>query len=274
MTQEAPFIDRLFVYPVKGLAGLERSEAAITPFGLEGDRRYMLIDPAGRFMTQRLTPELTQFQVQALGPEQVTISMAGHGTLALPLDDGVATSSMGETQRVQIWDDVLQAAVGNDEADAFFSDALGRSVRLAWMPPNAEREADPAFAARGERVSFADGFPILVLGNASIAELNERLEIPVPANRFRANVLIGGSQPWIEDQWKTIRTEDATLDLVKPCARCVVITTDQESGERSKEPTATLSTYRVREGKVMVGVNAVAHPEGGVLRSGQRIDAA
>lgn len=271
MTDAAPFIERLTVYPVKGLAGLERTEATVTPFGLAGDRRYMLIDPEGRFMTQRMTPALTQFAVKPLSDDRISIAMPGSGTLELPLIDSEAAALMEDTRRVQIWDDSLDAHVGHAEADAFFSDALEQDVRLAWMPPGAQRMADPTYARRDERVSFADGFPILVLGRASIEELNERLEQPVRLNRFRANVLVGGSHPWAEDAWKQLMTEQVTLDLVKPCARCAVIATDQETGERSKEPTATLATYRKRDGKVMVGMNAVAHPDGGIIRTGERL---
>ena len=270
MSATAPFIEQLFVYPVKGLAGIALEEAVVTPFGLKGDRRYMLIDEAGRFMTQRATPLLTQFNVTMHGSDRVLVSMDGMGSIQLPMSDSDATALMPVTEQVQMWDDSLEAAIGNAEADAFFSDALKAPVRLAWMSPEARRMADPAYASNDERVSFADGFPILVLGTASVAELNDRLEIPVPLNRFRANVLVGNGTPWAEDTWVEMRAQEVVLELVKPCARCVVIATDQETGKRSTEPTATLATYRKRDGKVMVGMNAIARPDGGTIRVGEQ----
>jgi uncharacterized protein YcbX len=271
MSAQAPFIEQLVTYPVKGLPGIALDEAIVTPFGLRGDRRYMLIDPTGRFMSQRATPALTQFGVGIRGKESVSISMEGVGAIELSLDDIDTAGMMPERRQVQIWDDTLEAAVGNVEADAFFSDALQSPVRLAWMPPGARRIADSMYAQNEARVSFADGFPILVLGTTSIAELNQRLDQPVLLNRFRANVLVGNSKPWEEDAWVEMSTDKVSMELVKPCARCVVIATDQESGERSTEPTATLATYRVRDGKVMVGMNAVARPEGGILRVGEQL---
>jgi len=266
------YIERLSIHPVKGLRGLDVDRAQITPFGLRDDRRFMLVDATGRFMSQRKHPELTHFEVgidEAVeAVRRLVISHSDHGSIRVPLDP---SARQAERPTVTIWDDAVGAAAVSEEADAWFSGVLREEVRLVWMPDDANRFADPDHAPRGHRVSFADGFPILVLGSASIAELNGRLESPVPIRRFRANVIVGGSEAWAEDGWTVLETDDVRLELVKPCARCVVITTDQETGERSKEPTATLATYRVRDGKVMVGMNAVAEPEGAFLSVGQRI---
>jgi len=265
------FIEQLVIYPVKGLAGIAVDSAQITPFGLAGDRRYMLVDENGRFLTQRTLPQLTQFSVGMPSPEKVIIEWPDGDVVWLPMLSEDALERFPERKLVEVWGDEVEAATGWAEVDAFFSDALEKRVQLAWMPEDARRVADPDFTAHEELVSFADGFPILVLGSASIDELNQRLRDPVPMNRFRANVLVGGSEPWEEDTWKNMQVGDASVDLVKPCARCVVITTDQATGERSKEPTAALATYRRRDGKVMVGMNAVAHPHGATLRVGAHI---
>lgn len=264
-------IEQICVYPIKGLRGLEVDRARVTPFGLAGDRRYMLVDATGRFLTQRQHPALTRFQVSIEGDgraseePEIRITDEQNRSLRIALEPDIQTPDRVE---VTVWDDTVQAVQVSPEANAFFSDALGEDLRLVWMPKDADRYADPDFARKGDRVSFADGFPILVLGAASIDELNQRLARPVPINRFRANVIIAGSPAWAEDTWSEMERGDVRLDLVKPCARCVVITTDQESGERSKEPTATLATYRKRDGKVLVGMNAVAGPVGAYLETG------
>lgn len=272
MIEATPYIERLTIHPIKGLRGVDVDRALITPFGLQDDRRFMLVDADGRFMSQRKHPELTHFGVQipaVPGEERVFIvSHPDHGSIRIPLSPDVEDASRSE---VRIWDDTVVAEQVSSTADAWFTNVLGEEVRLVWMPEDADRHADPDHAPPGHRVNFADGFPILVLGSASIEELNGRLDVPVPIRRFRANVVIGGSEAWAEDGWTDLETDGVRLKLVKPCARCVVITTDQETGERSKEPTATLATYRVRGGKVMVGMNAVAEPSGAHLSVGQHI---
>ena len=272
-----PFIKQLFVYPIKGLRGLEVARARITPFGLAGDRRYMLVDRTGRFLTQRQHPALARFQVDLEADADMEEEGHAPGTALVRITDEQDRSirlafepdaPAAERIEVTVWNDTLEAAHTSAEASAFFSEALGEDIRLVWMPEDADRFADPTFAGKEDRVSFADGFPILVLGTASIDELNERLEAPVPINRFRANVLVSGSPAWAEDAWTDLECGSVRLRLVKPCARCVVITTDQKTGERSKEPTATLATYRKQDGKVLVGMNAVADPVGAYLSTG------
>lgn len=284
--QKLPYIEQLVIHPVKGLRGVSVDHVQITPFGLAGDRRYMLVDDRGRFMSQRRHPELTHFELELISPisgevdpkqadrkadrkaDSVRIHHAGSGSIVLPLDPEPADMARVE---VSIWDDTVQAEARFPESDSFFSEVLGERVRLVWMHEQAARFVDPAYARPGERVNFADGFPLLVLGSASIQELNTRLGQPLPINRFRANVIVGGAAPWQEDEWTRIVAGEVHLSLVRPCARCVVITTDQETGERSREPTATLATYRVREGKVMVGMNALAHPVGARLSVGEAL---
>ena len=265
---QTPFIQRLTVFPVKGLRGIDVNQAYVTPFGMQDDRRYMLVDTAGRFISQRKHPELTQFKVAFGEKHRLEITHERHGSVAIPRHPDATDATRHE---VLIWGDQVQAAAASSEADVFFSDVLGEAVRLVWMPAEADRMADPAWAPPGRRVSFADGFPVLVLGAASVDELNTRLAAPVSVRRFRANVVIGGAAPWAEDDWKVLETDGARFELVKPCARCVVIATDQQTGERTREPSATLATYRVRDGKVMVGMNAVASPVGGVVGVGQSV---
>lgn len=259
-------IAALTLFPVKGLRGIDVPQARITPFGLEGDRRWMIVGPEGRFRSQREVPALTHVGVSSEDQDWV-LEHPIAGVLRIPR----AGVPEGAPAQVIIWDDTVRARHAGAQAEAWLRAAFGEDLSLVWMPDDTIRPADPAWAGEGHRVSFADGFPLLVLGTASVAELNTRLATPIPANRFRANVLVEGGEPWAEDGWHTLIAPEATLRLVKPCARCVVITTDQQTGERSKEPTATLATYRRQEGKVMVGMNALAGPDGAILRVGDAL---
>lgn len=261
-------IARLTIFPVKGLRGVDVDEACITPFGLEGDRRYMLVDQGGTFISQRGHPQLTHIEVEATG-DAWRFSMEGHDSLSIPR----AGVPDGEEVQVDIWGDPVLARHAGAHASNWFSRVLGDSLRLVWMPESAFRPIEPGYAPQGSCVSFADGYPVLVLSRASVVELNSRLMEPVSEDRFRANIMVDGSAAWAEDGWKSIQTRTATLELVKPCARCVVITTHQQTGERSKEPTATLATYRKREGKVMVGMNALASPVAAWIRTGDALTA-
>lgn len=256
-------IARLTLFPVKGLRGIDVPQARITPFGLEGDRRYMIVGPDGRFHSQRDFPAFTHVAVAAEDGNWVLDHPAA-GVLRIPR----AGVPGGAPMDVVVWDDTVRARHAGAQASDWLRKAFGEELSLVWMPDEAQRPADPAWAGDGHRVSFADGFPLLVLGTASVAELNTRLTTPIPTDRFRANVLVEGGEPWAEDGWHTLTSPEATLRLVKPCARCVVITTDQQTGARSKEPTATLATYRRQEGKVMVGMNALAAPDGAILHAG------
>lgn len=257
----------LTIFPVKGLRGIDVPEARVSRFGLEGDRRYMIIGPEGHFRTQRDFPSFTHISVSAESEDWVLEHPAA-GSLRIPR----AGVPDGAPFNVVVWDDTVSARHAGAHTDAWLTRVLGEPLRMVWMPDEAHRPADPAWAGEGHTVSFADGFPLLVLGTASVAELNTRLASPIPANRFRANVLVEGGEPWAEDGWKSLHTAEVELRLVKPCARCVVITTDQRTGERSKEPTATLATYRRRNGKVMVGMNALAAPFGAILRVGDVLE--
>jgi len=261
-------ISGLSIYPVKALQGIDLQESSITPFGLEYDRRYMLTTSDGTFISQRSYPALATFSVAA-DASSLLISHASAGTITIPLSGPQHANS-----RAKIWNDDVAAFSGFEEADEYFSEALDEDIRLVWMPNASLRQADLEYSERGDRVSFADGYPVLLLGESSIADLNERLKSPVPMNRFRPNVVVRGSLAWEEDSWTRIDTKEASLRLVKPCARCAVTTTDQSTGETSKEPLATLATFRKRDSKVWVGMNCIPDADRmGVIRVGDIINA-
>ena len=253
-------VSALTIYPIKALAGIELQSATVTRHGLQYDRRFMLVDQAGKFMTQRANPELTAFSVH-LVDGNVVVGYPNGGSVAFP-----AHPSEGQGSRATVWDDAVDVTPVSKEVDTFFSDVLGSDVRLVGMPESSIRQVDQTYGREQDVVSFADGYPILVLGAASIGELNGRItakgNLAVPVNRFRPNILISGAEPWKEDTWTAMHFSAlpfprASIRLVKPCARCLVIRTDQKTGQRHAEPLETLVTYRKFGSKVLVGMNAI-----------------
>ena len=244
-------VTHLFVYPIKSLRGISLEVAPVTPFGLRYDRRFMLVRPDGTFITQRLHPELTVFDVE-IGADRVVVTHPDGSSIRIPVTGGAALNI-----RATVWDDVVDASVGFQEADSFFSDHMHEPLRLAWMLETTRRQTDLTHSQEGDRVSFADGYPILLVGQPSMDDLNRRLEIPLPINRFRPNIVVEGCDPWSEDSWTHVEMPGAALRLVKKCCRCVVTTTDQRSGERSKEPLATLAIFRKEGNKVWFGMNCI-----------------
>lgn len=213
-------------------------EALLGPLGLEHDRRWMVVRPDGRFLTQREEPRLARL-VPRLAPDRLLLALDGR-EFALPLAD------RGEPIVVTVWRERVEAVAPDPSVDRMLSEALSRPVRIVKFPDRAVRPCDPAFAPAGSRTAFADGFPLLVTSTASLEALNaaivERGAAPVPMERFRPNLVLDGLAAWVEDRAASLRFGEGTvLRLVKPCARCVVTTTDQETGARlGPEPIATL----------------------------------
>lgn len=258
----------LSIYPVKALRAVVVAEATVEARGLSGDRRFMLVDERGRFLSQREEPRLATLEATFEG-DALVLSAEGRA----PLE--VSKAPEGPEISVSIWDDTCTAVDVGDDAARWLEDVLGRAARLVHMPDRSVRPVDEAYAkSPGEMVSFADGYPILVCHTASLAMLDARLaergEPPTSMDRFRANIVVEGGAPFEEDDWDRIEVGTVTLRVTKPCGRCVVITTDQETGERSPEPLRTLATIRTRDGEALFGVNAV--PETlGVIRVGDPV---
>ena len=254
----------LNIYPIKSTRGIQLDESAVDEFGLRYDRRWMVVDQAGVFLSQRNHPRLA-LVVPSIMDGALLVDAPGMPTLRTPLHprNTVATS-------VTVWDDACPATWVGDQAAEWFSDFLGSACTLVHMADQVVRPADPTFAPPGVRVSFADGFPFLMISEESLADLNHRLTDPLPMNRFRPNLVVAGGEPYAEDGWRRIEIGDVRLQAVKPCARCLVTTTDQATGERGKEPLRTLATYRKVGGEVMFGQNMV-HENTGRLRIGDLV---
>lgn len=254
----------LNVYPIKSTRGIVLDEAEVDQFGLRYDRRWMVVDDSGVFLSQRSHPRLA-LVVPSMRDGTLQVDAPGMPTLQTPLypKDIVATS-------VTVWRDTCPATWVGHRAAEWFSDFLGCACTLVHMADGVVRPADPAFAPPGVRVSFADGFPFLMISEESLADLNRRLTDPLPMNRFRPNLVVSGGEPYSEDEWRRIQIGNIRMRVVKPCARCVVTTTDQSTGERAKEPLRTLATYRKVGSGVMFGQN-VFHENTGHLRVGDSV---
>lgn len=257
----------LYVYPVKSCAGVSVTEWDVDDFGLRHDRRWMVSTPRGQFVTQRECPALALVNV-VISPPHLRLSAPGMAELVTPL-----SPLGGRPVTVTVWNDQVTVVAPDHKADDWFSRVIGQEAVLAYMPAQVVREVDRDYAPAGGRTGFADAFPFLLAGEASLADLNARLEIPLPMNRFRPNLVVAGSAPFAEDAWRAIRVGGIRMEVVKPCSRCVVTTTEQSTGRRDgDEPLRTLATFRRRDGKVMFGQNVV-HYGTGTLRVGDPVSA-
>ncbi|RFU47694.1 MOSC domain-containing protein [Paraburkholderia sp. DHOC27] len=293
-----PSISALYVYPVKSCGGIAVSEVRLLPTGLEYDRNWMVTNPAGRMLTQRSHARLALVEV-ALDEHDLILSAPGMAALRTPL--AIESTASMQNVTVSIWDDTVQAFDTGPEAAGWFSSFLGEAARLVRFDPSVPRPADARWTGGiAATAQFSDGFPLLVIGESSLDDLNTRLTgkgaPSIPMNRFRPNLVIGGLDAYEEDYveqvtiqaWDGIEAARATsgeravqLNLIKPCARCPIPTIDQATGaphaDWPNEPLDTMATYRGNarlDGALTFGQNAiVAAGEGAVLALGQTVDA-
>jgi hypothetical protein len=232
-------ITGIHVYPVKSCRGLDLGRARLTREGLEHDREWMVVTPEGRFLTQREAPGLARVEV-GIGDGDLLLAAAGAGSVAVPL------AHAGDAVEVDIWGERCLARDQGQAAAGWLSELLGRRVGLVRFDPRRERPSDPDWTGDATGYArFADGFALLVISLASLRDLNQRLEEPLPMNRFRPNLVLDGLAPYAEDEPGDLGADGVRLRGVKPCTRCRVTTTDQQSGElRGDEPLRTLKTYR------------------------------
>jgi len=264
-------LSEIHIYPVKSLGGIALAESVVQRRGLQYDRRWMLVNEANVFVSQREIPTLAILGT-ALEPEQLVVYKKNNPAdriripLTNPESDMVAAP-------LRVWDDLFEGYIVSAGAAAeWFSDHAGQHLRLAFMPENGLRPADARYAPSEQYVSFADGFPFLLTGQAALDELNRRMEHPLPTNRFRPNLVFTGGAPHEEDKWTDIRIGSADFRCVKPCARCVLTTTDQDTAERGAEPIKTLATYRMENKKILFGQNVVWTGDGETtIRVGDKV---
>ena len=254
-------VDSLHVYPLKSIAGQRLSNAEVTPRGFAHDRRFLLVDLEHRFLTGRQHPDLVLARATVLNDGWRFDAPGCEPLHVTPPDDDV------DAITVTIWNDEVPARPVGARADAWFSDYLGQPCQLVYQHDQDLRPVRPARATRdSDVVSFADGYPVLLIGTASLADLNARLAMPVSMGRFRTNIVADTHEAFVEDRWRRIRIGDVEFDVVKRCARCVFTTIDPLSGARdpNNEPLATLRGYRLDKGErgVMFGVNLIPRSVG------------
>lgn len=250
-------VSALYVYPVKSLGGMQVNSAVITDRGFRFDRRWMLVDSACRFMTQREFPSMALLQAMATDDElRISHKITGE-EMQIPL-----LLSTNEKITVTVWDDTCMGWPVSAAADQWFTCMLGVPCRLVHMPDASHRQVDPRYATAGQITSFSDAFPFMLLGQSSLDDLNYRLQEPLSMNRFRPNIVFTGGQPYEEDGLKHFAINGLDFFGVKPCARCAITTTSQENAHRGKEPLRTLATYRSRNNKIYFGQNLLHRGEG------------
>lgn len=265
------YLSEINIYPVKSLAGISLRESKIERRGLQFDRRWMLIDENNKFLTQREFPKMATIQTEILS-DGLQVSNSGSG-LKIAFEP-----QTGETQTVKIWSSRCKAQIYETAVNEWFSDVLEMNCRLALMPEETERKVNYFYAVRkDDHVSFADGYPFLLIGENSLADLNSRLAESVPMNRFRPNLVVSGSECFAEDGWKKIKIGETIFHIVKPCARCVITTVEQTSGEKDgKEPLKTLADFRTPKRsvkkKILFGQNLIAENERGIVRVGDKVE--
>jgi uncharacterized protein YcbX len=253
-------VSQLFIYPIKSLGGIELQSTNVTDRGLEYDRRWMLVDANNRFLSQR------EFGQMALIKTSITDDGIAVYHAHYP-DNGIVIPfepQSAESGYFTIWDDTCYGKYVSDAIDEWFSSTLKATCRLVYMPDETLRETDRKQHSATNITSLSDGFPFLLLGEATLDQLNEKLEIKIPINRFRPNIVFRGGEAHNEDIMAHIKIGDIDFYGVKLCARCNVITIDQETAIQGKEPTRTLAGYRALNNKIHFGQNLVHKGEGSI----------
>jgi MOSC domain-containing protein len=251
-------VSELYIYPIKSLGGIALNSANLTDRGFEHDRRWMLVDEHNQQLTQREVHTMALLKVQVT--EQgllIRNSQVPDAELLVPFQPATE-----ETIMVTVWSNHCRAQRVSDMADAWFSQQLGMACKLVYMPDTTRRYVDSRYAHNKEITSFSDAYPLLLIGQASLDELNSRLATPLPMNRFRPNIVFIGGTPFLEDSMKQFEINGINLFGVKPCSRCVMTTIDQQTGEKAKEPLKTLSSYRMKYNKTYFGQNVVYEGRG------------
>jgi len=269
----------LYRYPVKSCRGDRLPAAEVEPWGLAGDRRWMIVDRRGEAVTARERPRLVLVTPVLLGDGVRLTAPALPAMPAMP-DLTVRAPRGDELIPVIVWKSRLLAAPADAAADAWFSEVAGEPVRLVYLDDPTRRRPSPDYSRHGDRVSFADGYPLLLTAEASLGELNRLIaagpraaEGPLPMRRFRPNLVVGGSAAWAEDGWRRLRVGDVVFRAVKGCDRCVLTTIDPDTAAKGKEPIATLARCRRWDGAVWFGVNLIpdAPRRGAAIRVGDPV---
>ena len=250
-------VSGLSIYPVKSCREVKQNTSLVKSFGLKNDRRWMVVDKNGVMLTQRKIPKMCLIQ-----PEVVVGGIILHTAEMNSLHVGFPLSNKKIT--VKVWSDECQAFDAGDHAANWLSDVLLTKCRLVYFPEDEFRQVDLTYAEEGDKTAFSDGFPLLLISQASLDDLNQRLAKPITMNRFRPNIVVDGCEPFAEDSWKKMRIGEIDFRIVKPCSRCVIPSINIETAVREDEPIKTLMAYRKRENKIFFGQNVIANNFGAI----------
>ncbi|KAA6438211.1 MOSC domain-containing protein [Dyadobacter flavalbus] len=260
-------LTEIWIYPVKSLGGIRLTESYAEEKGLQYDRRWMIVDENGIFLTQRTNPKMATITVffHDLG---LLLSSRSDPSNQIPVPFKRVSD---EALLVKVWNDSVTAYTVCHEADVWLSEMLEKKVRIVEMTASSDRRMNAQDAEPDTTLSFADDFPYLLISEASLHELNRRLEQPVEMNRFRPNFVVSGTEPFAEDAWKYIQIGNVGFHVAKPCERCVLTTVDQQTGIKGREPLKTLATFRKHERSVLFGQNLIGLQTGNVREGNQII---
>jgi len=258
-------VSEIYIYPIKSLGGIQLLQAEVTDRGFKYDRRWMLIDANNRFLTQREFPVMALLKVTLTDDGLLVTNDQDQTNIAIPFEP-----LKQEFFEVTIWDDTCIGQAVSNETDEWFTNILGFKCRLVYMPDKTKRHTDINYTTGKEITSFSDAYPFMLIGQASLDELNSRLVEPLPINRFRPNIVFTGALPFEEDIINKFIINNIQFNGVKLCARCVIITIDQTNASKGNEPSKTLATYRLKNNKIYFGQNAV-HKGIGIISVGDEL---
>ncbi|UVL22807.1 MOSC domain-containing protein [Pseudomonas donghuensis] len=261
-------LSALYRYPLKSARGEALQTSSLDLLGLSGDRRWMLVErDNGRFLTQRMYPQMSQLAALHNADGSLTLQAPGYPALHVGVPEPDS-----DLRGVTIWRDTFRVPDAGDAAAQWLSRFIDKDVRLVHVPEQRTRYLPNGYGLNSDRVAFADGFPLLLIGQASLDDLVDKVGRPLEMLRFRPNLVVEGSAAFAEDGWKRIRIGAVEFRVLKPCERCIMTTIDPQTGERSpdREPLATLRTYRQKEGDVLFGQNLVVDGAG-VLEVGMAV---
>jgi hypothetical protein len=249
------FVSSLSIYPLKSCREIKENATWVEDFGLKDDRRWMVVDDNGVMLTQRKIAKmcLIQPEITATGLILKTVTMN-----SIYVDTPFSNNKCS----VKVWTDQCQAYDAGDEAANWLSQFLSTKCRLVYFPVDEVRQVDLNYAKAGDKTAFSDGFPLLLISQESLDDLNQRLSNPVAMNRFRPNIVVKGCLPFAEDSWKKIRIGEITFRIVKPCSRCVIPSINIETAEKEEEPLKALVSYRKHDNKIFFGQNVIADTKG------------
>ena len=245
------YISQLAIYPLKSAAAIAVQQSALSDFGLQWDRRWLIVDDEAKFVTQRQYAQMALIHVQVVDG---VLHLDAPNMLPL-----VVTPHHPQQITVTVWQDTVMALTMSQEADTWLSQFLGFSVRLVFFPDYSQRVVDTAWADEGHQTAFSDGFPLLVISQASLDDLSQRWGQAIDWRRFRPNLVIAGDfAPYSEDTWTALKIGDVELALVKPCSRCVIPSINPQTGAKDSSLNRVLAQHRrANDGKIYLGQNAI-----------------